>query len=96
MRDLLPQAFVARPVGPLEHATRALLRLVRSDGWSVEPAALALSAEVHDDALVLRLLQARVARAMLERPTRTDQRARATIEQALTGLGPVRTLGGAA
>lgn len=95
MHDLLPHSPAARAGGPLDHAAVALLRLVMSDGWRVEPAGRALRAMVHGDARVLRVLQARVARAMLERPTRTDVRARATIEQALAGLS-VRPLGGAA
>ena len=60
-----------------------LLRLVRSETWRPDKAASELRAWVHDDQMLLRLLHARVARAMLDRPTETDVRARATLERAM-------------
>jgi len=61
------------------------MRLVMADGWRVEPAGRAMLALVRGDTQLLRLLHARVARAMLDRPTSADARALATLEQALAG-----------
>ena len=85
MTALLPPSRATLPRRPLDRGAAALLRLVMADGWRAEPAGRALRALVHGDARVLRLLHARVARAMLDRPTATDERALATLEQALTG-----------
>lgn len=54
-----------------------------ADGWRPEPAGRALRALVHGDTRLLRLLHARVARTMLDRPTAADARALATLEWAL-------------
>jgi len=56
-----------------------------ADGWRAEPAGRALRALVRGDTQLLRVLHARVARAMLDRPTAADARALATLEQALAG-----------
>lgn len=85
MNALLPPSRATHSRRPLDRGAAALLRLVMADGWRPEPAGRALRALVQGDARVLRLLHARVARAMLERPTATDARALATLEQALTG-----------
>jgi hypothetical protein len=61
----------------------ALLRVVRVRNWGPEEAALHLRARLDDDRMLLHLLRARVAQAMLERPTHTDERAVATLECAL-------------
>ena len=73
----------------------ALVELVRAvsydDGWSQEDAAERMRTAVADDAAMLRLLKARVARALLARPTRMDLRAAAVLDLALAGLsGPER------
>ncbi len=85
MNALLPPSRAALSRRPLDRAAAAMMRLVMADGWRPEPAGRALRALVRGDARVLRLLHARVARAMLERPTAADARALATLEQALTG-----------
>jgi hypothetical protein len=54
------------------------------DGWRPEPAARVLRNRVHQDQRILRLLHARVVRAMRERPTEIDRRARTTLERALS------------
>ncbi len=69
----------------LDQAARALLRVVMVHGWRPDKAALELRARLDDDRLLLHLLHARVAEAMLDRPTLTDQRAFATLEHALAG-----------
>lgn len=73
----------------------ALVELVRAvaydDGWSQEGAAQRMLAAVSGDPTVLRVLKARVARALLARPTHMDLRAAAVLELALAGLaGPAR------
>lgn len=68
----------------LDYAFRSLLRAVMADGWRPEKAANELLASVHDDRRVLRLLRARLSRAMLERPSRITERARVTVDHALT------------
>jgi hypothetical protein len=63
-------------------------------GWRAETAAQDLRARLQDDQTLLRLLNARVSRAMLARPTQTDARAHATLELALAGInGTVVTHG---
>jgi hypothetical protein len=52
-------------------------------GWGPEEAARRLRVRLNDDRRLMQLLRARVAHAMLERPTRTDERAFATLEHAL-------------
>jgi hypothetical protein len=65
----------------------ALLRVVMVRNWAPEEAALHLRACLDDDRMLLHLLRARVAQAMLERPTHTDERAFATLECALGRQG---------
>lgn len=72
----------------LDHATAALLHLVMTPGWTPEQAAQRLRRRVHDDRLLLRLLFARVSRAMLDRPTAIDARAHATVAHALDTDAP--------
>jgi hypothetical protein len=82
--SLPTQPSAARARGNrLDHATAALLHLVMSPGWTPEQAAQRLRRRVHDDRLLLRLLFARVSRAMLDRPTAIDARAHATLTHAL-------------
>ena len=71
----------------LAYAAAVLLRVVTARGWRAESAAHDLRARLHDDRTVLRILQAKVARAMLARPTATDQRAHETLALALAGIG---------
>lgn len=73
-----------RAVSPLDRAAVALLRLVMMEGWRPEPAARVLRRRVRNDQRLLRLLYAHVVRGMLDKPTRIDQRARATLERALS------------
>lgn len=70
----------------LAYAAAVLLRVVEASGGRAEIAARDLRAHLHDDRTLLRLLNARVSRAMLVRPTNTDVRAHATLELALAGL----------
>lgn len=78
---------------PVERAAALLLRLVMAEGWRPEPAGRALRAQVHGNTRLLRLLQARVARTMLDRPTTADARALATLEHALADSRRTRLLG---
>jgi hypothetical protein len=68
---------------PLDQGLLVLLRVVMDHGWGPEEAARRLRVRLNDDRRLLQLLRARVAQAMLERPTRTDERAFATLEHAL-------------
>lgn len=69
--------------GRLDHATITLLRLVSDEGgWDLESAGADLRSQLGDERL-LHLLRARVAHAMLARPTHTDERALATLDRAL-------------
>jgi hypothetical protein len=70
----------------LAYAAAVLLRVVRSRGWCAESAAHELRSRLDDDRDLIRLLNARVSRAMLSRPTRTDARAHATLQLALAGI----------
>jgi hypothetical protein len=70
----------------LAYAAAVLLQVVRSRGWCPENAARELRSRLGDDRDLLRLLNARVSRAMLARPTRTDARAHATLQLALAGI----------
>lgn len=66
-----------------DRAAVVLLRLVAdTDDWDPESAAAELRSQF-DDVRLLQLLRARVAHAMLERPTPRDLRALATLERAL-------------
>ena len=67
----------------VDHAFLALLRSVMADGWRPEKAAQDLLVTVHDDRRMLRLLRARLSRAMLDRPTRITDRATLTLDHAL-------------
>jgi hypothetical protein len=60
--------------------------VVRARGWHAEAAARDLRLRLHDDHDLLRLLNARVSRAMLVRPTETDARAHETLAVALGGI----------
>ena len=71
---------------PIDRASRALFRAVMADGWQPDEAARSLLAAVHDDHRLLRLLRARVLRALLERPSELTSRAEATLASA---LGPI-------
>ena len=93
MNALLPPSRATHSRRPLDRAAAALLRLVMADGWRAEPAGRALRALVRGDVRLLRLLHARVARAMLDRPTPSDARALATLEQALAGSLTTSRLG---
>ena len=83
MNAHLPPSRAAVSQRPLNRAAAALLRLVMAEGWRVEPAGRAMRALAGGDPQLLRLLHARVARAMLDRPTAADARALATLAQAL-------------
>jgi hypothetical protein len=72
-----------RPRSRLDQASLVLLQAIRVDDWRADAAGRQLLARVHGDRRVLELLRARVARAMLTRPTRTDLRAAATLESAM-------------
>lgn len=61
-----------------------LLRAVMAEGWRPETAARDLVVSVHDDSRILRLLHAKLARLMLERPTRIINRAEVTLDHALS------------
>ena len=74
----------------MDQAVLALLRVVRVRPWRAEEAGRHLRARLNDDRL-LHLLRARVAQAMLDRPTRTDERAFATLECALSDVPPPPT-----
>lgn len=68
---------------PLERASRALFHAVMADGWHPDEAARSLLAAVHDDHRLLRVLRARVLRALLDRPSELTSRAEATLDSAL-------------
>lgn len=70
----------------LDHASLVLLQAIRVDDWHADRAGRQLLARVYGDRRVLELLRARVARAMLTRPTRTDLRAAATLDSAMSLL----------
>ena len=65
-------------------ASVSLLKSVMSDTWRPDQAADDLLARVHDDRRVLRLMRARLSRAMLDRPTRIIERAAITLDHALS------------
>lgn len=67
----------------LDQASLVLLQAIRVEDWRAEAAGRQLLARVHGDRRVLEFLRARVARAMLSGPTRTDLRAAATIDSAM-------------
>jgi hypothetical protein len=73
---------------PLDHALRVLLRVVMVRGWGPEEAARHLRIRLNDDRRLMQLLRARVAQAMVERPTGTDERAFATLKYALGEQDP--------
>jgi len=54
-----------------------------ADGWRPERAAKELLTRVRGDHRVLRLMRAKLSRAMLERPTRITERAVLTLDHAL-------------
>jgi len=67
----------------VDHASIALLRAVMADGWRPEKAARELLKRVRGDRRVLRLMKAKLSRAMLDRPTRITERAVLTLDHAL-------------
>lgn len=71
---------------PLDNASRALLRSVMADGWQPEEAARELIRRLHGDILMLKLLRARVSRALLDRPTQIATRASATLDHAASEM----------
>jgi len=84
-----PTAASFSPTPPrtrLAYAAAVLLKEVGVRGWCAEQAAQELRSRLDDDRTLLRLLNARVSRAMLARPTRTDARAHATLQVALAGI----------
>ncbi len=91
-------ATYTRPRGrhdrPLDHACRALLRSVMADGWQPEEAARDLLPWLDGNGLLLRLLRARVSRALLDRPSEIVTRAAATLDCASSTLAaePVGSL----
>jgi hypothetical protein len=66
-----------------------------ADGWRPEKAARDLLVSVQDDRRVLRLLRARLSRAMLERPSRITERAAVTVDHALAKPTTTRRRGAA-
>lgn len=81
-----PRPRRTRHDNPLDHASRALLRSVMAEGWQPDEAAKSLLEQVHDDGRLIRLLRARVSRALLDRPTQIAARAAATLDAALSAL----------
>lgn len=73
-------------------ASRILLRAVMADEWRAEEAARELLGRVRGDVQLLKVLRARIARAMLERPTRIGARAAATVDHALCAAEAARGL----
>jgi hypothetical protein len=67
-----------------DHAFVALLRAVMAEGWRPEEAARELLEAVRQDLRLLRLVRARISRAMLERPTGITERATLTLDVALS------------
>lgn len=82
-----------RPRNRLDHASVVLLRSVMAENWQAERAGRDLLRRLHDDRRTLELLRARVARALLGRPTRIAQRAAATVDCALSALAEDRPAG---
>ena len=74
------------PTRPMARASVVLLRSVMDDRWHADEASARLLSEVHGDRPLLRLLRARLSRAMLERPTPTTERALTTLDRALSPL----------
>jgi len=67
-----------------DRAALELVRIVVADGWTPSSAADELRVRVDGDLATLRLLRARVAKVMLQRPTRLGVRASITLERMLT------------
>lgn len=67
----------------VDQAAVALLRAVMADGWRADQAADELLLRTRGDSRLLRALRARVARAVLDRPTRIHNRATVTVDKAL-------------
>ena len=78
---------------PLDYASRALLRSVMAEGWQPEEAARDLLRRLDGNGLLLRLLRARISRAMLDRPTDIVTRAAATLDCATSALATEPTAG---
>lgn len=66
-----------------DRACASLLKVAMAEDWQAETAARELLAEIHEDARLLRILRARVSRAMLLRPTAIANRAAATLDCAV-------------
>jgi hypothetical protein len=69
--------------GRVDQAAVALLRAVMAEGWRPDQAADELLLRTRADSTLLRALRTRVARAVLDRPTRIHNRATVTVEKAL-------------
>ena len=76
-----------------DQALVELVRIVMADGWTPDKAAKELNSSVRNDRRVLRLLRARVAKTMLERPTRMGERASVTLDRALPSGEPASLMG---
>lgn len=74
----------ARQRSRIDRASVALLRVVMADEWDADSAAHDLLSRIHGDRGLIRVLRARVARAMLAHPTDLDRRALETLDRALT------------
>lgn len=68
---------------PANKACALLLKTVMAEDWQPETAARALLAEIHGDPRLLRILRAKVSRAMLTRPTEIAGRAAETLDCAV-------------
>jgi hypothetical protein len=68
----------------VDRATIALVRTVMADGWRPDTAADELLLRTQADSRLLRLVRARLSRSMVDRPTRLQLRASATVDNALT------------
>ena len=66
----------------VDHASLVLLRSVMDEGWRADVAARDLLVSLREDRRLLRLLRARIARAMLDRPSEIAERAGLTLDRA--------------
>jgi hypothetical protein len=82
-RAVLSRSPHLRNVSRLDLAILKLVRLVLADDWQADAAGERLRFHVGEDQQVLRLLRARVAQAMLKRPSALGMRATATLAHAL-------------
>ena len=78
-----------RPRTRIDAAFRALLKAATREAWEPEESGHELLRLVDGDHAALRLLRARIDRAMPGRkPTETDARASATLDSALAAVAP--------